>query len=181
VLVPAKLLPHKNLGLTVQVAAVLRQMAARPLILLSGAASPHEQPVSAALQHGIACVAGELGVTANLHLLPEITGGAPEGRTIRDLMLLSDLVFLPSAEEGFGMPVQEAAALRAPVLCSDIPAFREIGRDFARFFPLDSTPEHIAACIMAISGSPLNRARRQAVFSAVRFRSQLQALVGQGQ
>jgi glycosyltransferase involved in cell wall biosynthesis len=95
-------------------------------------------------------------------------------------MLLSDLVFLPSAEEGFGTPIPEAAGLRAPVLCSDIPAFREAGSGYASYIALDATPAEIADRIMDIAWSPENVARRQAIASSARFRSQLEDLLKAG-
>jgi glycosyltransferase involved in cell wall biosynthesis len=180
VFVPSKLLPHKNLELTVHVAARLQQIALHPLILISGATSPHEPTTSVALAQRLETLARDLGASAAHYQLPAIIGATPERRTIRDLMLLSDLVFLPSAEEGFGMPIQEAAALRTPVLCSDIPPFREVGGSYACYVPLDATPEAIACRIMEVATSPVNQARRQAVCSSVRFRIQLQDLLTVG-
>src|SRR5205807_10500841 len=46
VLVPAKLLPHKNLELAVQVGACLGRLTARPIVLLTGAASSHQEAIS---------------------------------------------------------------------------------------------------------------------------------------
>ncbi|TDX01776.1 glycosyltransferase family 4 protein [Dinghuibacter silviterrae] len=40
----------------------------------------------------------------------------------------------PSLDEGFGIPLLEAAAAGCPVLCSDIPVFREIMGDAALYF-----------------------------------------------
>lgn len=42
----------------------------------------------------------------------------------------------PSKAEGFGLPVVEAAACRCPLILSDIPVFREIIGDQARYFDL---------------------------------------------
>jgi glycosyltransferase involved in cell wall biosynthesis len=45
------------------------------------------------------------------------------------------VVVLPSAYEGFGLPVLEAMACGTPVVCSDIAALREIAGDAALFAP----------------------------------------------
>ena len=39
----------------------------------------------------------------------------------------------PSLYEGFGLPLLEAARFNVPILCSDIPVFREIARTHARY------------------------------------------------
>jgi len=45
----------------------------------------------------------------------------------------SELLLAPSSIEGFGLPVAEALLAGCPVVCSDIPAFREIGADRCRY------------------------------------------------
>jgi glycosyltransferase involved in cell wall biosynthesis len=44
------------------------------------------------------------------------------------------LFVFPSHYEGFGIPLIEALALNVPVVCSDIPVFREIGGQLVRYF-----------------------------------------------
>ena len=40
----------------------------------------------------------------------------------------------PSVDEGFGIPLIEALKLKVPVICSDIPIFREIANDSVLYF-----------------------------------------------
>ena len=40
----------------------------------------------------------------------------------------------PSIDEGFGIPLIEALKLKVPVICSDIPIFREIASDSVLYF-----------------------------------------------
>jgi glycosyltransferase involved in cell wall biosynthesis len=48
------------------------------------------------------------------------------------------LIF-PSYAEGFGLPIVEAARRGRPVICSDIPVFREVGRDGALYFRVNDS------------------------------------------
>jgi len=41
---------------------------------------------------------------------------------------------LPSLYEGFGLPIIEAMSQRLPVICSDLPVFREVAVDHATYF-----------------------------------------------
>jgi glycosyltransferase involved in cell wall biosynthesis len=50
----------------------------------------------------------------------------------------------PSQEEGFGIPVIEAAFSSMPVFCADIPVLRELAGDDVSYFHPDGDPETIA-------------------------------------
>jgi glycosyltransferase involved in cell wall biosynthesis len=64
----------------------------------------------------------------------------------------SALVF-PSVYEGFGLPIVEANVLGTPVVCSDIPSFREVAGESAVFFnPLDE--QEMAAKISGLISNP---------------------------
>lgn len=49
------------------------------------------------------------------------------------LLQMADCFVFPSLYEGFGIPIIEAMSAGTPIICSDIPVFREIGKDAALF------------------------------------------------
>lgn len=58
---------------------------------------------------------------------------------------MSALVY-PSFAEGFGLPIVEASRFGKPVICSDIPVFREVGGDGAVYFRVND-PAALAEAI----------------------------------
>src|SRR5262249_33711357 len=84
--------------------------------------------------------------------------GLPD-RAVTDLLAGARALVMPSFAEGFGLPVAEALALGTPVICSDIPALREVGR---------GGPEHLdpadpaAWCEALAAYVDLDSPRRQA-------------------
>ncbi len=72
--------------------------------------------------------------------------------SVADVYNIADLVFIPSKEEGFGMPIIEAGAVRKPVFCSRIEPFKEIMRDDIEgfMFDLDEDPKSIAFRIYSL-------------------------------
>jgi glycosyltransferase involved in cell wall biosynthesis len=54
---------------------------------------------------------------------------------LRHVVAGAAALVLPSRDEGFGLPVLEALACDVPVVCTDIPALREISAGYARLVP----------------------------------------------
>jgi glycosyltransferase involved in cell wall biosynthesis len=64
-----------------------------------------------------------------------------------------ELLLAPSAVEGFGLPIVEALQCGARVVCSDIPAFREVGGSNCSYFDLkvaDPVGALVAGCHVAL-------------------------------
>ena len=55
-------------------------------------------------------------------------------KQLPELLAGARALLMPSIYEGFGMPIAEALACGCPVVCSDIPAFREIANDTVALF-----------------------------------------------
>jgi glycosyltransferase involved in cell wall biosynthesis len=60
--------------------------------------------------------------------------GRVSDERLRELYAGARATIVPSLAEGFGLPVLEAQRSGCPVVCSDIPVFREIAGDAAVFF-----------------------------------------------
>ncbi|MHA1755122.1 MAG: glycosyltransferase family 4 protein [Promethearchaeota archaeon] len=54
---------------------------------------------------------------------------------LREIYNLCDVFVFPSLYEGWGAPGLEAAACGTPVICTNIPVFREVYQDFPLYFP----------------------------------------------
>jgi len=56
-----------------------------------------------------------------------------------------ELLVVPSQTEGFGLPIAEALLAGCRIVCSDIPAFREVGGEHCRYFVLGPGEENALA------------------------------------
>ncbi|MFQ5480957.1 MAG: glycosyltransferase family 4 protein, partial [Thermodesulfobacteriota bacterium] len=71
----------------------------------------------------------------------------PDDKEIIDLYKnASGLIFL-SLGEGFGLPIVEAAHYGVPVICSDLPVFREVAGEYATYVKID-TAEKVSRDIL---------------------------------
>lgn len=173
---PAKLLPHKNLERAIALAAALRDRVPAPLVLITGAESAHEPDVSVSVASALRQSIDASGLRDNVVLIRDVLGRPPSSRTVRELLTLADALFLPSLEEGYGMPLVEAALLRVPTICFDLPVVREIASEWACILPVQASDDAVAEAVLTVAGRPANAARRRALRSWRRFHRQIETL-----
>jgi glycosyltransferase involved in cell wall biosynthesis len=92
------------------------------------------------------------------HFLAEHVNGFVPDAVVADCFRLADALLLPSREEGFGIPLVEAAFGRLPVFCADIPPLRELGGPDVVYFAPDAEADDVAELIRArLGASPVYR------------------------
>lgn len=143
-LLPARVTRRKNIELAIEVTAELRAQTMTPMLLVMGPLGPHN-PANRAYLDELHELRTRRRVQGAVLFLDEY--GAVDDILRRDLYLLADALFFPSAREGFGIPILEAGLVRLPIFCSDIPPFRESAGTNAHYFSLQDSPGQIAALI----------------------------------
>jgi glycosyltransferase involved in cell wall biosynthesis len=146
VLTVASNLPHKNLPVLIEALAAVGAEE-RPLLVLAGQGTDDET---------LRAQTAALGVAEDVRLL-----GSVSTEELDSLYALADCLVLPTLHEGFGLPVLEAMARSVPVLCSDIPALREVAGDAALYFQPYSLTQIAAALVRALSDPGLSANMRK--------------------
>ncbi|MGB3441473.1 MAG: glycosyltransferase family 1 protein [Actinophytocola sp.] len=72
---------------------------------------------------------------------------------LRSVVAGASALVLPSRDEGFGLPVLEALACDVPVVCSDLPALREVAGGHASLVPFGDV-EAMGAALTEALGEP---------------------------
>lgn len=135
--------PHKNVLLLLQAFARLQSAIPHNLVLVGWA--------PAAVITGLERTATNLGLADRVRF----TGGLSDADLTR-LYQTCELFIFPSRYEGFGLPVLEAMACGAPVLCSSATSLPEVGGDAVAYFSPDSEGELVHG-IRSLLESPATR------------------------
>ncbi len=142
-LLPVRVTPRKNIELALWTLAELRKQFSSAALVVTGPLGPHN-PRNREYFEALRSLRLELGLQGAAHFLAELTDAWLPDEVIADFYRLADALILPSREEGFGIPVIEAAFSHLPVFCADIPSLRELGLDDAIFFSPDEDPARVA-------------------------------------
>lgn len=156
-LLPVRLTPRKNIELALRTLAALRRSLSHATLLVTGPEGQHN-PANAEYKGRLLALRDELGLRGAAHFVAEYASEPVPHAVIVDCYRLADALFLPSREEGFGLPLLEAALTRLPVFCADIPPLRDLGRNDATYFSPEADPESVALLIAAhLQSSPIYR------------------------
>jgi len=165
-LMPVRVTQAKNIETALRVVAALKARGSRPKLILTGPPDPHEEQ-SMAYFRSLQDLRRELDVEQEMRFVFE-SGPEPdqpftiEAQVVGDLFRVSDLMFMPSHREGFGMPVLEAGLVGIPAVCTDVPAAEEIGGQEVILFDEEEDPQQIAERILTwAEGSRVHRLRRR--------------------
>lgn len=147
---PTRLLKRKNVELGLRVTAALKDAGRTCAYLITGAPDA-QNPASQAYAEHLVALRDELGLQDDALFL-QADEPIPE-RDLASLFVLADALFFPSRQEGFGLPILEAALHRLPVFCSAIEPLTSLITQGVTFFPLDAEPTQIALTIAARLGT----------------------------
>ena len=145
-LLPVRVTRRKNIELALHTVAELRQHFPQAELVVTGPLGPHNirnrEYFENLLQLRI-----QLGLEDSVHFLAELTDSFLPDEVIADFYRIADALIFPSREEGFGIPLIEAAFSHLPVFCADIAPLRELGLNDAYFFSPDEDPALLAELI----------------------------------
>ena len=146
-LLPVRLTPRKNIELALHILTELRNQFPKAALLVTGPEGPHN-PANAAYRLNLLALRNKLKLQGSVHFLADVTDAVIPDAVIADFYRLADALLFPSREEGFGIPLIEAAFSSIPVFCSDIPVLRELCGEDVTYFDPDSEPRSIAYMII---------------------------------
>ncbi len=146
-LLPVRITPRKNIELALRALAVVRHSYPQACLVVTGPLGPHN-PANVEYFAKLTALRAELNLSGAAHFLAELIDGYLPDEVIADFYRLADALFMPSREEGFGIPIIEAAFSHLPIFCSDIAPLRALGRDDVTTFSPEADPAKVAALLV---------------------------------
>lgn len=158
-LLPVRITPRKNIELALRVCENLVKHFPGTRLVVTGPLGPHN-PANVDYFEMLMSLRNDLKLEHVVHFLAELTDGYIPDAVIQDFYHLADALFMPSIEEGFGIPILEAGLAGLPIFCSDIPPLRSLGSTNATYFSPDADPVELANRIVNhLSFDPVFRMR----------------------
>jgi mannosylglucosylglycerate synthase len=147
-LMPVRITKAKNIELAIQVTAELRQFGINPRLVVTGPPDPHDEQSMAYFQE-LKQLRSDLDVENEMRFVYELEAASQEihrigPELVGELYRVSDVMFMPSHREGFGMPVMEAGLVGIQVFSTGVPAANEIAANEVISFSSNSSAETVA-------------------------------------
>jgi glycosyltransferase involved in cell wall biosynthesis len=158
-LLPVRITPRKNIQLALRVCANLLPHFPDTKLVITGPLGPHN-PANVHYFEMLTALREELHLQDVVHFLAALTEEYIPDAVISDFYHLADALFMPSFEEGFGIPILEAGLAGLPIFCSDIPPLRSLGSTNVTYFSPEADPVELANRIVNhLSFDPIFRMR----------------------
>jgi glycosyltransferase involved in cell wall biosynthesis len=142
-LLPVRLTPRKNIELALKIMAEVRKDFPKSMLLVTGPEGPHN-PKNKAYKELLLSIRDKLNLKGIVHFLAEVTNEFLPDPVIADFYRIADALLFPSREEGFGIPIIEAAFSKVPVFCTDISVLRELAGEDVTYFDPNADPVEVA-------------------------------------
>jgi glycosyltransferase involved in cell wall biosynthesis len=172
-LCPTRLLKRKNLELALEIVASLKSSGSGGTTcacLITGACDPHN-PDSEAYAGRLRELVAQLDLNDEVFFVSEFfTVTNPD---LVSLYVASDAVLYPSLQEGFGIPLLEAAVHRLPVFCGDIEPLKDLMLSNVTLLDQAAAPSKLAKIVKQVIKETaksrkevLNRFSWEAIFAS---------------
>ncbi len=145
-LFPSRIVKRKNYELAIRITKELVVSGKKCKLLITAPPDPHNLSASkyyGSLHHLVEKMELRNQVIFVSDLI-DIYGLGIGYEELQDLYKICDLLLITSSQEGFGIPLLEAAITKLPIACSDIRPLSDIAKDEALLFELDDEPSDVA-------------------------------------
>ena len=143
---PTRILRRKNIELGLRVVAEIKARGKSCCCIVTGAPDMHN-PDTAAYHRSLMELREELGLAEDFLFLHERF--AVTRQDLISLYRIADVLFYPSKQEGFGLPILEGALHGMPIFCADIEPMKSLAQKNVTFFDLQIAPAVLADSIIS--------------------------------
>jgi glycosyltransferase involved in cell wall biosynthesis len=165
-LMPVRVTQAKNIEFALEVLQALKRMGYKPMLVVTGPPDPHDHN-SMIYYQSLRELRDDLGAAGEMRFIFE-AGPDPDEpnfideQVVGDLYRISDVMFMPSHREGFGMPILEAGLVGILVVSRAVPAAHELAAEEAFILSEDADAEDVATqLVQVLERSPISKLRRR--------------------
>ncbi len=147
---PSRILKRKNCELGIKIVKEFKKMGKNCKFLITAPPDPHN-PETTSYFNYLYQLSRRLKVEEDIVFIQDLRESYAlkmNYQEIKNLYSICDLLLLTSSQEGFGIPLLEAGAMKLPIACSNIEPLTEIVDDLALKFDLTDPPSLIAERIL---------------------------------